>query len=68
MKKGGKMHIFSPIAKKYIFTLIFWKLTKLQKKGRQFFTCGAHPLNIKNVIWGKNNNQEEGGGGKEFKI
>ena len=46
------MHIFSPIHLKY---------TKLQKKGRQFFDCGAHPLIVINLGWGKNINQEGGG-------
>ena len=50
----------------HIFSTIDFKLTKLQKKAKKNFTCGAHYLNIKNFIWGKNINQERGGGAKKL--
>ena len=56
MKKGGKMHIFSPIGKKYAyFPKIDLRYLILQKKGWQFFPY------IKNIIWAKK--ISNGGGG-----
>ena len=48
------MHTFSPIDLKF---------TKLQKK-LNIFTCGAHPLNIIYLIWGKKYKSGRGGGAK----
>ena len=59
MKKVGKMHIFSPIGKKYVYFSPNWlKIYKITKKGLQFFACNAHDLIVINIIWGKNMNQE----------
>jgi len=59
------MHIFPLLVKSmHIFPPNDLKCTKLRKKGGQFFACGAHPLLIKNLLWGKIIIQEGGRGEK----
>ena len=61
MKKRGKMHIFSPVGKKYAYLPpIDLKFSKWQKKADNFSF-------ILNFIWGKNiNKKKRGGGGKNM--
>ena len=62
------MHIFSSVVEKYAyFSPIDLKYTKLQKKKRKFFLCGAHPLIVIDFSWG-NINQEGVGKKYEFNI
>ena len=69
MKKGGK-YIFSPQLVKSMYIYPNWlKIYKIAtKKGWQIFACGAQPLIIINLIWGKNIIQGGGGPKYEFQI
>ena len=70
MKKRGKMHIFSPIGKKYSYFFPN-SLKNLQnyKKGLKFFAFGTHHLIIIYFLWAENINQQGWGGQKyEFQI
>ena len=70
MKKGFIFFFFTHIGKKsaYFFPNRL-NIYKIAKKGWQFFACGAHPLIIINIIWGKHLNQEgRRGGGKNMNL
>ena len=62
MKKGGEMHIYSPISKsKYIFSPIDLKCTKLPKKRLTIFRLRRAPPNYKKFHWRKKYQSRRGG-------
>ena len=69
MKKGEKMHICSPIGKKYANFFPNWlKIYKITKKGLKILACGAHQPIVINLLWGKNMIQERVGGGQKYEF
>ena len=68
MKKGEKIHIFSPICKKYAYLFLNWLIIyKITKKGLKIFACVAHPpiviISFGEKIWFK-----KGGGGQQYEF
>ena len=69
MKKGGKIHIFSPIGKKYAYFPPNWlKIYKIAQKSLKIFACGAQPLIISNFIGQKYKSRRGGGKNMNFKF